>query len=184
MIIDEETGEIYDYEVVKYEHAEEAQPLLFLCDVKSMDDMDDFMKVMVDRRKIRGSNTDDLLRFFEGCLSNEILDKEFFHAEETMTTTQYRILRTLCDMVQYRNVFITTQEELCRRLGCVQNNLKRKLRQVEPYINTYTSRDGIRRGEIKVEVNPKFVYICEMGYYDMSRNKAIDEWFYIKITKN
>ncbi len=182
MIINEETGEILEYETVPYEHRTPHPEVLFTFDIQSVDDMKNYMKKMVDKRKIRGSNNDDLLRFFEGCLSNSILSNEFFATKETMTVAQFKVLRVLCDLIEYKNIIMITRSELCEKLECRDNHLNRKLKLVAPYIKVYNRKDGIRRGEIKIEVTPKFQYIFDMSWYDVARDDAIADWYYPTFT--
>lgn len=177
MIVDEETGEILEYERVPYEHVEDYPKTLFLCDVRSVDDMEDFMSTMIDKRKIRGSNHNDLLVFFERCLGYKVLKHEIFEHCGSLSVPQYKLLDSLGELVEYKNVIMVTRKHLCQHLNCQDNNLMKKLKSVEGYIKVYTQDDGIRKGEIKILVNPKFFYIYEYSLYDKSRDKAIKQWY-------
>lgn len=179
MVVDENTGEILEigYETVPYKHTEDIAPTVFLSGVRSVDDMDKFMKEMVDKRKIRGSNHNDLLRFFESCLGHKALKHELFERTAHMTVPQYKLLNKLGALIEYKNVIMITRKDLCDHLGCRDNNLMKRLKPVEGYLKIYTQEDGIRRGEIKILMNPKFFYVYEYGWYDMSRDKAIKQWY-------
>lgn len=177
MLVDESTGEILTYETLPYKHKEDFPKTVFLSDVRSVDDMEDFMKHMVDKRKIRGSNSNDLLHFFESCLGHKALKHELFGHIEGISVPQYRLLDSLGKIVQYKNVIMITRKDLCTHLKCRDDNLSKKLRLAEPYIKIFTQDTGIRKGEIKILINPKFFYIYEFDLYDLSRNKAIKEWY-------
>ena len=179
MIVDEHTGEILGdgYEAVPYEHKNDIKPVVFLSEVRSVDDMEDFMKAMVDKRKVRESNHNDLLRFFESCLGYKVLKHELFENTTHMTVPQYKLLDKLGKLIEYKNVIMVTRKELCEYLGCKDNNLMKKLKLVGGYLKIYTQDDGIRKGEIKILMNPKFFYIYEYGLYDMSRDKEIQKWY-------
>jgi len=177
MLVDESTGEILTYESLPYKHGEDFPKTVFLSDVRSVDDMEDFMKHMVDKRKIRGSNTNDLLHFFESCLGHKVLKHGLFGHIEGMSVPQYRLLDSLGKIVQYKNVIMTTRKDLCSHLKCRDDNLMKKLRLVDPYIKIYTQDAGIRKGEIKILINPKFFYIYDYDLYDLSRNEAVKEWY-------
>lgn len=181
MIVDESTGEVFSYndkyEVGEYTHNTQETPILFLEGVSSVDDMQKFMSVMVDKRKIRKSNSNDLLRFFESCLGYKALDHELFGDKEVMTIPQYRLLERLGPLVKYKNVIMTTREELCTTLNCRDKDFSRVMKTISGYVKVFTQRDGIRRGEVKVLVHPAFFYTYSYSLYDKSRKEAIADWY-------
>lgn len=185
MVIDEYTGEILGvgYETNPYKHKDDVKPIVFLSEVRSVDDMEYFMKAMVDKREVRGSNHNDLLGFFESCLGYKALKHEIFKNTPHMTVPQFKLLDKLGKLVEYKNVIMTTREELCEYLGCKDNNLMKKLKPVEGYIEVYTHEDGIRKGEIKILMNPKFFYVYEYGLYDTSRDEEIKKWYAGRLIK-
>ena len=136
---------------------------------------------MIDKRKIRGSNRNDLLRFFEGCLGYKVLKHDIFSDKHSMSVPQYKLLEKLGKLVEYKNIIMITRDDLCEYLNCKDNNLMKKLKPVSPYLKVYTQEDCIRKGEIKILINPKFFYIYEYGYYDMSREQEINKWYAEKL---
>lgn len=182
MIVDEVTGEILNsideiYEVGVYEHKGCLKPAVFLSEVQSVDDMEDFMEAMVDKRTIRGPNHNDLLRFFESCLGHRALQHELFKDTGYMTVPQYKLLNALSQLVEYKNVIMVTREDLCEHLDCKDNNLIKKLNTVGDYIKVFTQREGVRKGEVKILINPMFFYIYEYGLYDKSRDGEVRKWY-------
>lgn len=185
MIIDKETGEIIDqidrterqYDTHPYQYRDDYPTVFFTSDILSVDDMNNYMSIMVDRRRIRESNDNDLLTFFENCLGYKALGHDLFKHTESLSVSQYKLLDKLGALVEYKNIIMTTREDLCEHLGCFDNNLIRKLNTVGSYLKILTQEDGIRRGEIKILINPMFFYIYEYQYYDLSRRYEITQWY-------
>lgn len=93
-----------------------------------------------------------------------------------ITIPQLRLLEQLHKITLYRNIIITTQAELAKSLGTAESNLMKKLRVLtdSDKLRVWTSRNsGIRKGEIKLSVNPRLVFRGD----DHARDKYIETWY-------
>lgn len=171
LIIDECTGEIHGHDgkpsplIGRYDYKSE------LGKCRSVDDLQHYL-AFEDRRKLPVHELHSLydeVNYAHGVWRDTGLDCR-------ITVPQLRLLEKLHGLVLFRNVIIMTQAELARSMGTVESNLMKKLRVLidAGIIRVSTSREGsIRRGEVKLVVNPRLVFRGD----DYRRNRYIDEWY-------
>ena len=93
-----------------------------------------------------------------------------------ITLPQQRLLEKLHQLVVYRNVIFMTQADLANTLGSTESNLMKKLRVLEEanLLRVTTSRNGnIRKGEIKLAINPRLVFRGS----DKTRELYVNDWY-------
>lgn len=166
-VVDKLTGEIVEPSV--FSAPADYRPSLHDC--RSVDDFDRHLK-FVDRRKLP-AHTLHLLRnevdYARGVWCRTGMDCR-------VTLPQQRLLERLHKLVMYRNVIFMTQAALAAELGTTESNLMKKLKVLEEanLLRVTTSRNGnIRKGEIKLAVNPRFVFRGD----DYSREKYVMDWY-------
>lgn len=166
-VVDKLTGEVVKPSA--FSTPADYQPSLHDC--QSVDDFERYL-TFVDRRKLP-AHTLHLLRdevdYARGVWCREGVDCR-------ITVPQQRLLERLHQLVMYRNVIFMTQAALASELGTVLSNLMKKLKLLEEanLLRVTTSRNGnIRKGEIKLAINPRFVF--RGG--DYSRGEYVMDWY-------
>ncbi|QXZ13018.1 MULTISPECIES: hypothetical protein [unclassified Pseudomonas] len=168
--VDQETGEIYgEYTVTHYTAATDAlKPELGKC--RSVDDLHIFLK-HVDLRTLPPFSKFPLVDA-----------QDHAHGQWKRTGVDCRItlpmmntLYTLHGLVRYANIIIMTKADLAKALGVAESNLTKKLAPLvkAKLLRTYTSRDGIRKGEIKLLVNPRLIF----RGFDTVREAYVEKWY-------
>ena len=166
-VVDKLTGEIVKPSV--FSTPADYQPSLHDC--RSVDDFDRYLK-FVDRRKLPVHTLHPLrdeVDYAYGVWYRTGMDYR-------VTLPQQRLLERLHQLVAYRNVIFMTQAALASELGTAESNLLKKLRVLEEanLLRVTTSRNGnIRKGEIKLAINPRFVF--RGG--DYSRGEYVMDWY-------
>lgn len=133
-----------------------------LRDCRSVDDFENYLR-FVDRRKLPPHSLHSL---------NDEVDYAYgvWRRGETdcrITKPQQRLLTQLQGLVQYHNVIFMTQVDLAQALNTVKSNLMKKLKVLEDakMLRITTSNNGkIRRGEIKLAINPRLVFRGQIRY--------------------
>lgn len=166
-VVDKLTGEIVKPSV--FSTPAGYQPSLHDC--RSVDDFDRYLK-FVDRRKLP-EHALHLLRdevdYARGVWCRTGMDCR-------VTLPQQRLLERLHQLVVYRNVIFMTQATLASALGTAESNLMKKLKVLQEanLLRVTTSRNGnIRKGEIKLAINPRFIF--RGG--DYLRGEYVMDWY-------
>lgn len=168
--VDKETGEVYgEYVITQYAATTDPlKPELSKC--RSVDDLDEFLK-HVDLRTLPPFSKFSLIDA-----------QDHAHGQWKRTGVDCRItlpmMNTLCalhDLVKYANIIVMTKAGLAKALGVAESNLTKKL---SPLVNAkllrvYTSPDGIRKGEIKLLVNPRLIF----RGFDNVREAYVEGWY-------
>ncbi|MDD2049691.1 replication/maintenance protein RepL [Pseudomonas putida] len=172
LIIDTCTGEILGHDDTPSALAGPAKYKCELGKCRSVDDFEDHLS-FVDRRKLPPHALHSL--------RSEVDDA---HGEWRrtgidcrITIPQLRLLEQLHGLTLYRNIIITTQADLAKSLGTAESNLMKKLRVLTDshILRVLTSRDGsMRKGEIKLSVNPRLVFRGD----DYTRDRYIKNWYH------
>ncbi|WP_085747816.1 hypothetical protein [Pseudomonas sp. R45(2017)] len=168
--VDQETGEIYgEYIVNQYTAATDAlKPELGKC--RSVDDLHAFLK-HVDLRTLPPFSKFPLVDA-----------QDHAHGQWKRTGVDCRItlpmmntLYTLHGLVRYANIIIMAKVDLAKALGVAESNLTKKLAPLvkAKLLKTYTSRDGIRKGETKLLVNPRLIF----RGFDTVREVYVERWY-------
>ncbi|SDO27622.1 hypothetical protein SAMN04489798_2528 [Pseudomonas arsenicoxydans] len=168
--VDQATGEVYgEYIITQYTAPTDAlKPELSKC--RSVDDIHTFLK-HVDLRTLPPFSRFSLVDA-----------QDHAHGQWKRTGVDCRItlpmmntLYTLHGLVRYANIIVMAKADLAKALGVAESNLKKKL---APLVNAkllraYTSCDDIRKGEIKLLVNPRLIF----RGFDNVREAYIERWY-------
>ncbi len=169
-VINKSTGEILgEYITTPYEAATDPlKPELRKC--RSVDDLHEFLE-HVDLRILPPLSKFVLL---------DAQDHAYGQWKRTgidcrITLPMMNALGTIRDLVKYANIIIMTKAALAKALGVAESNLMKKLAPLisAKLLKVYTSRDGIRKGEIKLLVNPRLIF----RGFDNVRDAYIDRWY-------
>lgn len=169
-VVDFATGEIIapdQFSSIYLDRSKPQQPL-YLC--RSVDDLRDFLDG-IDLRKLPPLNTSTLIDARDhahGVWRDTKIDCR-------ITVPMMNTLVALRGLVKYGNIIMMTKADLAKGLGVLESNLMKKL---APLVNAnlvrvFTSRHGIRTGEIKLLVNPRMVF----RGYDSHRDQYVDWWY-------
>ncbi|UZE04703.1 hypothetical protein [Pseudomonas corrugata] len=170
LLIDSRTGEVlgYDDRPSILTGQAELRPELSKC--RSVDDLHEFLE-HVDLRSLPPFSKFDLIDA-----------QDHAHGQWKRTGVDCRItlpmMNTLCTLhglVKYANIIMMTKAGLAKALGVAESNLTKKLAPLvsAKLLRVYTSRDGIRKGEIKLLVNPRLIF----RGYDNVREAYVKEWY-------
>ncbi|WP_448106960.1 replication/maintenance protein RepL [Pseudomonas azerbaijanoccidentalis] len=170
-VVDKLTGEIHDHDDKPsvFSSPTDYQPSLRAC--RSVDDFERYL-AFVDRRKLPTHTLHSLrdeVDYARGMWCREGVDCR-------ISVPQQRLLERLHQLVVYRNIIFMTQASLASALGTAESNLMKKLKVLEEanLLRVTTSRNGkIRKGEIKLAINPRFVF--RGG--DYSRGEYVMDWY-------
>lgn len=168
--VDQQTGEIYgEYVITQYAAiTDPLKPELSKC--RSVDDLDEFLK-HVDLRTLPPFSKFSLIDA-----------QDHAHGQWKRTGVDCRItlpmmntLYILHGLVKYANIIVMTKAGLTKALGVAESNLTKKL---SPLVNAkllkvYTSRDDIRKGEIKLLINPRLIF----RGFDNIREAYVEGWY-------
>ncbi|HHW1842505.1 TPA: hypothetical protein ACUT5B_001959 [Pseudomonas aeruginosa] len=142
-----------------------------LRDCRSVDDFENYLR-FVDRRKLPPHSLhslNDEVDYAHGVWRRGETDCR-------ITKPQQRLLTQLQGLVQYHNVIFMTQVDLAQALNTVKSNLMKKLKVLEDakMLRITTCNNGnIRRGEIKLAINPRLVFRGA----DKIRERYIENWY-------
>ncbi|EJN22039.1 hypothetical protein PMI36_03322 [Pseudomonas sp. GM79] len=167
LVVDKLTGEAVKPSV--FSTPADYQPSLHDC--RSVDDFARYLK-FVDRRKLPAHTLHPLrdeVDYARGIWCRRGIDCR-------ITLPQQRLLETLHQLVVYRNVIFMTQAALAKVLGVDESNLMKKLKVLvgADMLRISTSRNGnIRTGEVKLVINPRFVF--RGG--DFTRDRYVEDWY-------
>lgn len=171
LIIDTRTGEILGYDDTPSVFTDSAKYKCELGKCRSIDDFEDHLS-FVDRRKVPHHDLHTLhaeVDYAHGVWRRTDTDCR-------ITIPQLRLLEKLHGLILYRNIIITTQADLAKHLGTAESNLMKKLRVLTEsrMLRVFTSRDdSIRKGEIKLSVNPRLIFRGD----DYARDRYIKAWY-------
>lgn len=134
----------------------------------SIDEINDWFKLNVDKRKLVTINR--LEDYHDLVCGYGIRTGTSIH----MSLPQYKTLTKLIEHVCYQNILFLTRKELCDVLGVRDSNLNTTLKSVSEFVKR---PDGIRRGEVKLFINPLIIYKHLGAYIHLSREQAILKWY-------
>lgn len=168
--VDQETGEIYgEYITNPYSvTADPLKPELSKC--RSVDDFRDFLE-HVDLRTLPRFSRFDLIDAQDHALGQW----KRTGVDCRITLPMMNTLCTLHGLVKYANIIVMTKAALAKVLGVAESNLTKKLSPLVNFklLRVYTSRDGIRKGEIKLLVNPRLIF----RGFDNVREAYVEGWY-------
>lgn len=171
LIIDKHTGEIHGHDSKAHVFAGTVYYQRELGKCRSVDDFQDHLGFF-DRRTLPPHQ----LHSLRGEVDYAHGEWRRTGVDCRITIPQQRLLEKLHGLVMYRNVIFMTQEELAKELGTVESNLMKKLNVLinANILRVATSRnDNIRMGEIKLTVNPRFIF----RGHDKTKAHYIKEWY-------
>jgi len=171
LIIDKCTGEILGHDDTP---SVLTGPIKYKCELGKCRSIDDFADHLsfVDRRKL----PPQALHLLRSEVDNAHGEWRRTGVDCRITIPQLRLLEQLRKITLYRNIIITTQTDLAKSLGTAESNLMKKLRVLtnSDMLRVWTSRNSsIRKGEIKLSVNPRLVF--RGG--DYARDEYIKTWY-------
>jgi len=180
--VDVDTGEIltnYDdiYEVCEYKGASAKEkryikatsipPVSATCEEQVLD----FMKYKLDGRvpMVTFSNN---RTYFDADSGSARLERRPAH----ISKPQYKLLEKIVQNLTYRNVMIGNRKDIAKKLGLSESNLNTALKKVFGFVDVYTQRDGMRRGEIKIVIEPSIGFKYPYNSVMSARERAIMLW--------
>ena len=179
--VDKATGEILGeyvkspYQpITRKEYEKEYKIVPSPYNARSQDDIEAYIKLNVDKRKVIMVNNidnragDDLCRVVYGEGKRT----------KTMTKPQYKILQTLAKHISHHNVIVCTRKHLSLILGIQENHIMRNMKIVEPHVRVVT--DGVQRGSIKLLINPDLVFKAQGNVLNALRKQALESWYFNK----
>ncbi|WP_441253310.1 replication/maintenance protein RepL [Pseudomonas putida] len=149
-------------------------PIKYKCELgkcRSIDELESHLS-FVDRRKL----PPHALHLLRSEVDNAHGEWRRTGLDCRITIPQLRLLEQLHKLILYRNIIITTQADLAKSLGTAESNLMKKLRVLtdSDMLRVWTSRNSsIRKGEIKLSVNPRLVFRGD----DYARDEYIETWY-------
>lgn len=125
------------------------------CQCKDKDELNDWMKGNVDKRKVFKKNSFEELKKESDYRYKTLKDKPLISAP------QFELLNKLSSLVTYRNIIIEKREDLADKLNTSKSNLNRKLKLIQEFILIETEKDNknpTHKGWVRVLINPNYVY--------------------------
>lgn len=171
LLVDTLTGEIYGYDDKPSVLCSRIDYQSRLRDCRSVDDFEQHLK-LIDRRKLPTHTLHSLrdeVDYARGEWCRGGVDCR-------ITMPQQRLLEKLHDLVLYRNIIFMTQNTLAKALGITESNLMKKLKVLEEVnmLRVATSRSAnIRKGEIKLTINPRLVF----RGHDSMMDEYVKHWY-------
>ncbi|TCP77766.1 hypothetical protein EC849_103335 [Pseudomonas putida] len=170
-VVDTTTGEILGHDDASSLYAGQDDYKRSLADCRSIDDFDEHLE-HVDLRKLppRDKALLDTMQAQADWVwksSNKTIDGR-------ITAPVMKTLKVLERAIVYRNMLVVTQAELATMLGVHVDDLMRKLKPLRDrgLVRIRTARDGVRKGEVILTVNPRFVFRGE----DWIKNSYATAW--------
>lgn len=120
------------------------------------------------------------LEIFNACRSIYDMDKGKAVLEQSgviFPTKMLLKLSRIVERIDYRNVIVTTPQELSDCVEVRFPNLHRELRSLRGLIRVHGTREGIAKGSIKVEVNPVYGFKYEASSMSYMRGEEIEIWY-------
>jgi len=156
-VVDTTTGEILGRDDVKSIYSQRPDYKLSLNDCRSIDDFNEHLR-HVDLRKLPPRDNNRLREleseaYYAWKDSNKIIDCR-------VTAPVMKTLKVLENAISYRNMLAITQADLAKMLGVSSSELMSKLKPLRDrnLVRIRTSRHGVRKGEVILTVNPRFVF--------------------------
>lgn len=171
-VVDRLTGEILGHGDPSSVYAQRADYKRSLADCCSIDDFDEHLK-HVDLRKLPPRKLNRL---------RELESEAYFAWKDSkgaidcrITAPAMKTLKVLEKAVKYRNILAITQVDLAKMLGVHVDDLMRKLKPLRDrdFVRVRTARNGVRKGEVILTVNPRFVFRGE----DWVQGKYAKQWY-------
>lgn len=179
MVVNTETGElggVYDIAPLSEAKADErlylsrtsVSPAL----MTSLDQVQGWMEVALDKRKVKHDNS---------C--KQIHDQVCGEAERTrskplITLPEYGKLTAVADALTYRNFIIGDVESVCKAIGTTGKKVHRFLETLieKGLVKVYTSRDGMSKGQMKVELHPFYGWVNQIDRFESTRLACVRAW--------
>lgn len=169
-----ETGEVinHTYEVVTSSASAEDKRFYSATSVCPNEARDkgqvlDFIKHTVDKRKLKTLNVVKEYKKESDFNVRTLKQKAF------MSNPQYEVLNTLADCVVFKNIVLEEKKVLAAKLGVGVNNLDAKLNTVKQWV---VQDREVRKGFIKLLINPDLVFRAEHGRIKGMQQKALVEF--------
>ncbi|WP_054889508.1 Crp/Fnr family transcriptional regulator [Pseudomonas sp. NBRC 111118] len=179
--VDTTTGEILRHDDASSIYAGRHDYKRSLADCRSIDDFDEHIE-HVDLRKLPPRNK-ALLDTMQAQAdwvwknSNKTIDGR-------ITAPVMKTLKVLERAIVYRNMLVVTQADLAKMLGVTTDNLMQKLKPLRDRglirVRTRTARNGVRKGEVILTVNPRFIFRGD----DWFKNHYATAWYEADVDVN
>lgn len=173
LLINPATGEIFGYDDKPSVFSECPDQCPGLNSCRSVDDLSAFLKhKLIDRRKLPAHTLHSLI--YAQDIAHGVWRREGVDCR--ITLPMMNTLRKLHGLVKYHGVIIISQADLANALNTTESNLMKKLNTLVDanMLRVYTSRkDDIRKGEIKLAINPRLIFRGP----DKARDRYIAAWY-------
>lgn len=137
---------------------------------RSKDEIEDFIQVTVDKRKLITINN---VRHYHDINCGEV---KRTGREDQFSVTAFKIMSKLVKNLTINNCFIGTTEELSKILDCGANKISRTLSACKSLVR-YQGVKGMQKGFIKLFVSPAYGWKGDSSTAYTSQQKAIIEWY-------
>lgn len=91
-----------------------------------------------------------------------------------MSNPQFEVLNLLAKLVVYKNIVLEEKKTLAVKLGVGINNLDAKLKTVSKWVQV--DKENVRKGFIKLTINPNLVFRAEHGRIKGMVQKALQAY--------
>lgn len=170
--IDYRTGEILSerrYEPARW-HGPAAPVPATVAELESATQMERFLQEK-DQRQLKRINH---------CKRIYDTDKGDHHLEGRavqMDNRTYARMSQLVERIDYRNIILTTPEDLAEYLGITKTNLHKTLSKLGILIRVEGPSQGIRKGSIRVRVSPAYGFRYESQGLTAAHSSAVQHWY-------
>lgn len=137
-------------------------------------------------RRFMASKDRRRLNLFNGCRGIYDMDKGKACLEQggiVFPTNLMLKLSSLVERIDYKNVIVTTPQDLSAWLEIKHTNLHRHLYSLKGLINVSGPREGVAKGSIKVKVSPVYGFRYEASDMDYVRGSEIEAWYLLALAK-
>ena len=173
--VNKQTGEIEgQYTVTDYKpmSIEDARYYKYTAssphDATNLDQLLDFIKVRVDKRKLVTYNGTKALHDASCGMSVRSGSGAMF------TLPQYKTMNKLIKALVYRNIIIATKADLAKKLGVDVKKLKQTLAVVSNLVDVV--EEGMSKGYIKIFIHPAYGFKYESSTINSARSSAELKW--------
>lgn len=93
-----------------------------------------------------------------------------------MSNRDYELINLLAQAVSYRNIILCTLSTAATLLQVSPKHVHRTLASLGGVVRVSTTREGIRKGHIKIEINPAYAFRYERDALESARANALNNW--------
>lgn len=103
-------------------------------------------------------------------------DHHYQGKDVSMSNATHDLLNLLVQRIDYRNVILITLTEAAELLSVRRDHVNRKLDTLGGAIRVSGSTEGIKKGDIKIEINPAYGFRYERDAMPTARASAMNSW--------